>query len=291
MVYYQMPLRIFAILATLLLSLPACKEHSNTNQGSNNNNYKLPAELFLNALAERGPEAEIYISGTTNLPDGMTLGVEIPDIKWKETVRDRRGLTHTMTIWSQDLKIKIQSGRFRSTGMMAGKQPYPPGKHKVELLSIFNGAWQSKDILNIIGGEGGKNLKGSLFRKTDPDVIDSDLELSKSVVLVFPPLSPESQAIELVKKAVLTVPDHGRSATSIGDNVAWFIKMPGLSAGKGWMAKLKDGQTYLVTFDYVENGTRRSEAVWSADLATKKVQYINSNAKIFSWTPSNLSTQ
>ena len=213
-------------LLTVVTVMTACRDRSHTvSTPTQSKNYQLPSEIFLDAIAERGSEGEIYISGTTNLPDGMRIGVEIPDVKWKETIKDPQGRSRTVTIWSQDLKLTIQSGRFRSRGMTAGRHPYAAGKHKVDLLAIFNGAWQSKEILKITG-EGGKNLHGKLFKKRDPDVVDSDLELDYPAILIFPPLSLESQAINLVQAAVITVPGQGRSATNIQENIKFFMKMP-----------------------------------------------------------------
>lgn len=153
-----------------------------------------------------------------------------------------------------------------------------------ESTSFFNGAWQSKEILKITG-EGGSKLHGKLFKKTDPDVVDSDVRLDQELVLVFPQLTPESQAINLVKAAVITVPGRGRSATNIQQNVQLFMKTPGLSVGKGWSAKLQEENTYLVTLDFINGQLGPSQAIWSADVVTKKVQYINKYAKDMSWVP------
>lgn len=246
----------------------------------------LPSEPFLEATAERGPEGQIFITGTTNLPNGLTIGVEIPSIKWKETYKDRRGRQQVALLYSQDLKVIIQNGRFRSKGFMININPYPPSKHKVSFTAYFNGAWQSKEMLQIVG-DGGKKLQGKLFKKHDPDVIDSDLILDYTITLLFPPLSPESAAIDLVKKAVLTVPGLGRSATNIQENITWALQPPGTSPGNGWSAKAEKGKTYLVAFDFIDGKAGHTQAIWSADMGTKKVQYINKYAKIFSWSPKN----
>src|ERR1700693_1770501 len=39
--------------------------------------YGLSGDIKLNVRAERGQEGEIFIVGSTNLPDGMKLGVQI----------------------------------------------------------------------------------------------------------------------------------------------------------------------------------------------------------------------
>ena len=81
------------------------------------------------------------------------------------------------------------------------------------------------------------------------------------------------------------MPGRGRSATNVQENIDLFMKSPGLSLGKGWSAKAEQGKTYVVTFDFKDGKAGPAQAVWSADLETKKVQHVNKYAKIFSWTP------
>jgi hypothetical protein len=95
----------------------------------------------------------------------------------------------------------------------------------------------------------------------------------------------ETEAIDLVKKAILTVPNRGRSAKNIQETVEGFMKFPELSPGQGWSAKADKGKTYLVTFDFINGKLGQSQAVWSVDMETKRVQYVNKYAKYFSWTP------
>jgi hypothetical protein len=234
--------------------------------------YVLPAEIKLNVRAERGPEAETFIVGSTNLPDGMKLGVEIAS--------ERR-------IEAQDFEIFVRNGQFRSTGFTKNKQPYPAGDHKVVVLSYFNEAWQSPQVLSIVG-KGGNNLKGKLFKKTDPDVIDSEKELQQIRTINFPPfdLDPSSKAIHSVKSAILTVPSLGKSATNIQENIAEFMKAPGVAPqpGKSWSAIKGNGNAYSVVFDFLDGG-KPAQAVWSVDMNTGTVKYVNEAAKIFSWTP------
>jgi hypothetical protein len=234
--------------------------------------YVLPSQIKLDVRAERGPEGEIFIVGSTNLPDGMKIGVE--------TANEKR-------IEGQDFEIFVRNGQFRSAGFTNGKQPYPAGKHKIVVLAYFNEAWQSPQVLSIVG-EGGKNLKGKLFKKTDPDVIDSEKLLQQIRTVSFPPfgLDPASKAIHLVKSAILTVPGLGKSAENIESNIAEFMKAPGVAPepGKGWSATNHGGSVYSVTFDYL-NGGEPAQAIWSADVETGTVKYVNEYAKIFSWAP------
>jgi hypothetical protein len=155
------------------------------------------------------------------------------------------------------------------------------------VLSYFNEAWQNPQVLSIVG-KGGNNLKGKLFKKTDPDVIDSEKELQQIRTISFPPfgLDPSSKAIHSVKSAILTVPGLGKSATNIQDNIVLFMKSPGVEPqpGKGWSAIKGSGHTYSVVFDYLDGGKPR-QAIWSVDMNTGTVAYVNEAAKIFSWAP------
>jgi len=281
------------ILAILIAGCDSKPVATNTNEPPvATAKYTLPSEASLDATAIRGPIGEIFINGSTNLPNSLRFEVKIPDVQWTETVMGRDGSSHQFKHRPNDFKVIIQEGgRFESRGLLAANnKPIPPGKHKVYFFAIFNGNWQTKEMLKLVG-DGGKNLHGKIFRKEDNDVIDSDLLLDYTMTLSFPPLvplAPESQAIDLVKNAILTVPGRGRSATNIQENVDLYMgsspKLSGLTP-IGWSAKAEKGKTYLVTFDFIDAVAGPSQAVWSADLETKKVQYVNKLAKMFSWTP------
>jgi hypothetical protein len=200
----------------------------------------------------------------------------------------------------------IQGGHFRSDAFLLNGNPYPAGQQGVHFFAYFDGPGQSKEVLNVVG-YGGKNLKGKIFRKEDPDVVDSYLILDYTVPLAFPPLSRETSAvaknaqeietidraqksrelaaIELVKKSTLTVQGKGRSYATIKETVDWFIGAGGMYQGKGWSAKADNDNTFVVTFDFIDASAGQSQAVWSANLKTKKVQYVNKLGKMFSWLP------
>ncbi len=238
----------------------------------------LAAELFIQPSASRGSQGEIVIEGRTNLPDGLVIGVELYNGK---------------KLAGQDFKVKVNGGQFRSTGFTNRNSPYAPGRYRVHFLSFFNGAWQSTEILALVG-DGGSRLRGKLFKLTDPDVVDSDRELDLTATLSFPPLSQEAKAIALVKAAVLTgggFASEGRSSANVGKTVAWYMTMPDLTPNHGWSARriaLGDGQasnTYMVVFDYIDGPQGERQAVWTANLATGEVHFTNKAAKAFSWMP------
>ena len=94
----------------------------------------------------------------------------------------------------------------------------------------------------------------------------------------------ERQAVALVKKAVLTV-NGSRSAATVEETIADFESVPGLRPAAGWSAEPGKSGEYMVSYSFI-NGSRGEErAIWSANLSTGKVKYINKNAKYFSWSP------
>jgi len=66
-------------------------------------------------------------------------------------------------------------------------------------------------------------------------VIDSGKMLEATFTVALPAVPPEANAISIVKHAILNVPDMGRSATDIEENIALFLKPgSGVTQGKGW---------------------------------------------------------
>ena len=156
--------------------------------------YVIPAEFLLKPVAERGLEGEIYISGTTNFPDGMKMWVVLGPKKAQQDAF-------------------VRGGRFRSGPLYQGVPVPITGSQPLQISAYFNGTWQNEAVLAALG-DGGKNLQGELFKKTDPDVIDSDKILDAKFTLALPAVAPETNAINIVKHAVLTVPGGGLQPTS-----------------------------------------------------------------------------
>jgi hypothetical protein len=95
--------------------------------------YVLPADVTIDVAAERGAGGEIVLVGSTNLPDGTKLGAEVPLGK------------------GQDYSIFVAGGRFKSEGFSDGGRPLAAGPHKILMLTYFNGAWQTPQILGVVG--------------------------------------------------------------------------------------------------------------------------------------------
>ena len=229
----------------------------------------LPSECFMTAKAERGIDGEIYIVGSTNLPDGLHIGITLLNGAHR---RDKYDATDD---------VYVKSGTFRSKGLLHANRPYPPGKHEVYFNALFEALfknqkenWQSPDVLAVIGAKGEK-LHGAMIKKTEPDVIDSPQMLDYTQYPFFPSLSEETKAIELVKT------NGAYSARDI-EHVIEFYMLPGggTRLGKGWSAKLTGKQTYAVSFDFITDDEQgEHQALWSVDLSTRKVSCTNMAAK------------
>lgn len=235
------------------------------------------------------------MQGATNLPDGLKVWIDIPDIEWKEPFKDFQGKQRLAPTNPKDSELVVSQGIVRTKPLFASKQTaIPPGQHSFHVLAYFNGAWQSKEVLALVG-EGGTRLKGKIFKKEDPDVVDSDLILDYSTRVEVPPVtiqntptpmdSNSNAALKLVQKTVLSTPENGRSSMNVGDGVR-FMMSPGtgMRENKGWSVR-DEGDNYNVIFNFINGAQGEDEAIWSVNKNSKAVRYVNKNAKIFSWIP------
>jgi hypothetical protein len=235
----------------------------------------------------------VIIEGRTNLPDGTKLGVEVP-------VRDGRE--------AQDF-VFVKSGTFRSAAFSNGGKPIPGGKRKVHIFTWFNVHWQTSAILELIGKGGSKLRLSGVIVSEDPQLMDAEKQLEFSEALIIPPLvnppakrtsnasatglSAEETAISLVKNARLVV-DGDKSSETVEGGVMHYFKSPvmspgdGIRMGQGWSAEPKSEKSdrvYEVRLDFINGKAGSTQAIWEADLETKKVLYRNKYAKYFSWIP------
>jgi len=283
----------FSVLLTASIILVGC---SSTPSGQSNTvleahkAYAVPSEFFLKAHADRGVDGGIVISGTTNLPDGLKIWVEIEVgrlplgapkvVSSDEDVFVKNGAFQTEALW-----LEVPNTTFKKTGWPKGvavnvrKKPFPQGPAKVHFEAFFNGAWQANDVLKDLGNNEGKNLKGAIFKATDPDVSDSPKTLDHRQMLAFPVLSPEAKAINLVKATVLTVPGEGRSAGDVQANLDLFLASPGMTLGKGWNTKALSPANYEVSYDFIDGSEGEKQAIWTVNLGSNAVKYVNESAK------------
>ena len=233
--------------------------------------YTLPAALTLDAGASRTEDGRIVISGTTNLPDGLKMWVEVeegclPQGAAKVVASDEAVVVRNGRFASSPLWLSVPNTRFTRKGWPKGIQvddrlkPFPEGKFKVHFESYFNSAWQTHDVLTALGGEDGKKLNGPILKETDTDVIDSPKIVDYLQTLFFHPISHEAKAINLVRAAILTVPDEGRSAGDIQANVDYFMSN-GVKPGKEWAAKAKSSTIYEVSYDFINGSQGEAQAV------------------------------
>ncbi len=286
-------------LAILIAAALGCAESNRpTNSNANvhpQSNYQVPAEATFDFSIQRNNDGGVIVQGATNLPDGLKVWIDIPDVEWKEPFKDFKGNQRMAPTVPRDSDLVVSQGIVRTKPLFAAKQTaIPPGQHSVHVLAYFNGAWQSKEVRALVG-EGGTRLKGKILKKQDPDVVDSDLILDYTVRLEVPPVtiqntptpmeSNSTAALGLVQKAVLSTPENGKSSMNVGDGVR-FMMGPGtgLRENKGWSVR-DDGEHYNVIFNFINGAQGEDEAIWSVDKKTKTVRYINKNAKIFSWIP------
>jgi len=156
--------------------------------------------------------------------------------------------TFTKIGWPARIKVDVR------------QRPFPAGPITVHFQSYFNGAWQRNNVLAELGNNEGQNLKGAILKPTEP----------------------EASAIALVKAAVLSVPGQGRSSGDVQANLDLYSSS--MTPGKGWNAKSAGPKSYDVSYDFID-GRGNEQAIWTADLSTGAVKYVNEAAKVFSWTP------
>lgn len=285
-----------ALPVSLLLALTFAGCSDNTNPVQTPRPYTIPAELVLDAHASRIADGRIVISGTTNLPDGLKMWIEIEQgrssrgasnvIATDDSVIVKDGKFSSASLWSHVPNTRFAKSGWPDTVSVDTRDvPFPQRTFTVHFTSYFNSAWQTPEVLSSLGGEDGKKLKGEILAKTDPDVIDSPKIVDYRLALPFPAITPGAAAINLVRGAILTVPGKGRSAGDIQANVDYFMNSPGIKTAQGWAATPKESNTFEVSYGFIDGDNGQQQAIWLANLSTKQVRYLNEYAKEFSWTP------
>ena len=280
----------------LCAALIGCKDSINANAVAKP--YTIPASLEINAQASRTDDGAVVVSGTTDLPDGFKLWVEVEDGRLplgapKVVASDNNTIVKNGHFTSAPLWLSVPNKSFTQKGWPKGinvdlrLRPFPEGTAKVHFEAYFNGAWQTRQVLTSLGGEDGTKLKGPILKKTDTDVSDSPKIVDYLVKLQFPRVSPDARAINLVRSAILTVPDEGRSAGDVQANIDLMMSNPEMKTGKGWAASATSPIVYQVSYDFINGDLGNERAIWTTDIATGTVKYLNKSAKIFSWTPNS----
>lgn len=292
------------IAVSLLIAFAAifgCSGSSNSSQDINigrqaRQPFVRTADLVLTAHADRTDNGQVVISGTTNLPNNLKMWVNVEVgrlpkgapkvVAGDEDVFVRDGKFNTVPLWLEVPNTRFtKKGWPKSVNVNVRDVPFPAGQYKVHFEAFFNGAWQTNEVIAALGGEDGKNLKGKILRATDTDVTDSPKTLDYKQMIAFPALTPEARAIALVRAAILTVPGSGRSAGDVQANLDLYLLAPDMRQGKEWSARAKTPTAYEVSYDFIDGSDGEQQAIWTANLTSGEVRYVNKYAKTFSWTP------
>ena len=233
--------------------------------------YSVPstdAKSLINGLSSsRNSEGSIIISGSSLLPPGTKVWIERRNSSGKA--------------YAQSEVYVNQSGHF-SSGPFSDKGMAPKeGPRHIGIVSYFNGAWQRDAVLSLVGEKGNK-LPTTLLKPDDPEFPQAGGHLDVDRVVQFPPLSPETIAIDHVKSSKLFVQGHGKAVDTVSEIVTYFAKAPGFKP-LGWSAT-KNESKWVITLD-CEDGSARKKAQWEYDPKNGKVRYLDSLSKILSWLP------
>lgn len=234
-------------------------------------------DVLTQVVVHRAYDDGLLVSGTTNLPNGTKLWVEL------QTSGTRRVLGN--------VKTHVNEGMFAAGGYTNRGAAYPHGWYTVEVLAYFNGPWQQPDAVLAIVGREGEYLVGSYAEPLHPEFAESEKRFRAAFDCIAPPLadapdrSPSDleRAIEIAKRAVLTV-DGRRSACAVEEIVALFMSSPGLRPHEGWSAQAQANGAIVAGYSFW-NGDRPAVAEWTVVLDGPEVRYRNLDAKYMSWAP------
>ncbi len=224
--------------------------------------------------SERSAEGALVFHGRVLLPPGTVLWLILkpPGRKPFEPAKVSLGA----------------DGGFTSEAITDNGALLRPGGYKVVVLSWFNGAWQSPEVMSLVGEDGEKLPKRPLT-PVDKEFPLAAGRLEETRAFILPDLSPERMAIEAVKNARLSTPENGRSADPVRGVVAYFESVyantdPDNTRATGWSAHQGPDGKWTVTMDYLD-AHKPKQAHWEYDPSTKHVRYLDPEAKMFSWTP------
>jgi hypothetical protein len=231
-------------------------------------------DVAVEATLHRATDNGLAVTGTTNLPDGTKLWVELHESA------DNRLLGQIPTT--------TNDGMFAGAGFKDGDIPYPHAWYTVEVLAYFNGPWgQAEAVLAIVGREGA-NLVGRFAEPLHPEFSESEKRFRAAFECVAPPVggadrSPGDlkRATTLAYRAVLTVEDRV-SASPVSEVVEWFMGTPGLTVKEGWSARSLPNGAVVVEYSFW-NGEDPDVAQWIVILDTEEVRYWNLYGKYMSW--------
>jgi hypothetical protein len=235
--------------------------------------YVLPSEgtssLVRSLEAGRDSEGQVTVTGSLLLPSRTNIWVDL--FAEKPKIREQP-LGHSESY--------LGSGG----ALQAGPFDLPePGRYRVLVTAYFNGAWQSPEILALVGTSGVK-LPKSALEPDDPEFPQSGGHLEYWGSVSVPALSPELKAIQAVKSAKLFVKGKGQAVDTV-DEIVKYFDAPGLQFYPGeWSARLGADGTWIVSLQH-KWGEEQKTANWECDPRTRRVKYLDPEAKTLSWLP------
>jgi hypothetical protein len=231
------------------------------------------ASLVGGVAVSRNAEGGLIVTGNVALPPGTKI--------WVENIDPKTGAN-----LGQDDVIIQPGGSFTSDSFTHGDSAWSAGPGRIEITAMFNSSWQTPDVQAQIGGESGAKLPQSALVPDDPEFPNGARHLDEFYALTFPPLSDQAKAIEHVKLATLSTPDGGTSSAPVGQVINYYIQADnGATKGLSWTATEQAGK-WDVACTYID-AQQQKTANWEYDSVTKKVRYLDPNAKLLSWLPSN----
>jgi len=233
-------------------------------------------EAAVEVSLQRGARDELVAVGTTNLPSGTKIWVQL------HPGRDGRSLGTS--------KTSVFGRFFASEGFTSGGKPHPQDWYSVEVLAYFNGPWRQPEGVLAVVGRDGASLVGPFAELIDPDVEDSDTRLTARFECVAPPPTGTDEltqdeldaAVALLKSSTIETPGKQPSDGTVEETVQWFMGAPGLKPDAGWSAREVAPGVVEVGFSFFD-GDRPSVAIWHVLPSAETVRYRNRHAKSMSW--------
>jgi hypothetical protein len=234
-------------------------------------------DVSIEVVLHRDLDDSLLVTGSTNLPDGTKLWVELCE------PATGRNLGQAKTTVSQ--------GMLAASGFKEGNMPHPHGWCVVQILAYFNGPWQQPDAVVDIVGREGEHLVGRFAEPLHPEFSESEKRFRAAFDCVAPLLTGTpartredlQRAIEIARDAALVV-DGRKSAAPTRGVVDLFMSSPGLRPYQGWSAHALPNGAVVVIFSFW-NADQPAVAEWTVILDTKDVRYRNLHAKYMSWIP------
>jgi len=234
-------------------------------------------DVSVQVTLHRAPDDALIVTGTTNLPNGTRLSVDLSESKGGPLLGQAAAST--------------ADGMFVAPGFTNRGRPHAHGWYSVAVFARFDEPWaQSEAVLAIVGHEG-EFLAGRFAEPLHPELAESEMVFRATFECVAPPLVAArdaaaldlDQAIEVVKEAVLTV-DGSVSSGPVASVIEWFMRVPELRAGDGWSAVELPNGAVVVSYSYW-NGANMATASWVVIMGTREVRYWNLYGKCLSWLP------